>query len=248
MTGRVPIGLLCVPVLSTLLGGWLALRARRHLAWLIALGTGLLLGTAALDLMPEALELSQTTGQNRAEVFWITAAAFAGFLALELGLDRLARQRGHTSVRRTLGRVSGGLLILHSFRDGMVIGAAYTASRSAGLIVTLGIVAHDVGDGMNTIILATRGEKATAFDFLFLAADAVAPLLGGLLTIWWVQSPANAVALLAVAAGFFVQMATSDLLRKPGEYLRAARVTVPVSLAGVGFIYLATRLAAGFAR
>ncbi len=246
--GGVPIGLLCVPVLSTLLGGWLALRARNRLAWLIALGTGLLLGTAFLDLLPEALELARTTKQTRGEVLGFALAAFAGFLGFEMLLERVGRGRDQPKVRRTLGRVSGALLIVHSFRDGMVIGAAYAASHSAGLIVTLGIVAHDVGDGMNTVILSTRGERATLFDYAFLAADAVAPLLGGLLTIWWVQSTSNAVALLAVAAGFFVQMALSDLLRNPKEFVRAARVTVPISLGGVGFIYIATRMAQGLGR
>jgi len=57
----------------------------------------------------------------------------------------------------------------------MVIGAAYSASKAAGLTVACGILAHDIGDGMNTVLLCTAGEKPGLWDSAFLAADALAP-------------------------------------------------------------------------
>ena len=69
-----------------------------------------------------------------------------------------------------LGRIGGGLLIFHSFRDGMAIGAAFAASHTAGYAVATGIAAHDFGDGMNTVILTTAGEKAGLADYGFPAA------------------------------------------------------------------------------
>ncbi|MGB8769364.1 MAG: zinc permease [Candidatus Korobacteraceae bacterium] len=235
-----PIALLLLPVISTLLGGWLALRARRYLPLLLAVGAGLLLGTAFLDLLPEAMLMARSTGQHPGKVLAITLAAFLGFLAIESisdGIGRLKNQRAAT--RKTLGRVSGGLLILHSFRDGMVIGAAYSASRAVGLTVACGIVAHDIGDGMNTVLLSTAGEKPGPWDFAFLAADALAPFLGGLLTIWWVQSPENAVVLLALAAGFFLQMATSDFLPDLRAYASSRWYLMPLILLGATLIYVA---------
>jgi len=237
-----PIALLLLPVISTLLGGWLALRAQRYLPLLLAVGAGLLLGTAFLDLLPEAMLMARSTGQSPGRVLAIALAAFLGFLSIESlsdGIGRLKNQRSAT--RKTLGRVSGGLLILHSFRDGMVIGAAYSASRTVGLTVACGIVAHDIGDGMNTVLLSTSGEKAGPWDFVFLAADALAPFLGGLLTIWWVQSPENAVVLLAVAAGFFLQMATVDFLPDLRAYAGSRWYLMPLILLGAMLIYVANR-------
>ncbi len=249
MTGppqsALPIPLLLVPVLSTLLGGWLALRARRYLSLLTALGAGLLLGTAFLDLLPEALTLARTTGQTPHRVLSIALLAFLSFLVLDTFFSHLERRHHRLGMRRTLSRVSGALLILHSFRDGLVIGAAYSASRSAGLIVALGIVAHDFGDGMNTVILSTAGEPPQLFDYLFLLADALAPLLGGLVTIWWVQSPASGVVLLAIAGGFFLQMSTRDLPPRGEPDLSGyPPLAIPIFLSGIGLIYVANLLVA----
>lgn len=238
-----PIALLILPVISTLLGGWLALRARRYLPLLLALGAGLLLGTAFLDLLPEAMSLAKTTGQPPGTVLAVALIAFLGFLSIESICDSLGRlQSQKAATRKTFGRISGGLLILHSFRDGMVIGAAYSASHTAGLTVACGIVTHDIGDGINTVLLCTAGEKPKPWDYVFLAADALAPFLGGMLTIWWAQSPQNAVILLAVAAGFFLQMATGDFLPELRSYASSRSYVVPLILFGAGLIYVANLL------
>lgn len=245
---KLPIGLLLVPVGSTLFGGWIALRGRSFLPLLMSLGAGLLLGTAFLDLIPEALSIARTIGQQPTAVLGLSLLAFLSFLLIDNILDRIGHHRDEPVVRKTLGRVSGGLLILHSLRDGMVIGAAYSASRSAGLIVAFGIVAHDIGDGMNTVLLCTAGDKPRILDYLLLIADALAPLVGGLLTIWWVQSPANAVVLLSVASGFFLQMATSDFLPNLRKYATTRWFVIPAVLSGVGLIYIANLLTANLIR
>jgi len=208
-----PILLLVIPVVSTLVGGLLAIRFRRSLALLIALGAGLLLGAAFLDLLPEAITLGVPARLTAGNALAIALVAFLVFLTLGNGLDVLAvRWESNASARKTVGRIGGGMLIFHSLRDGMAIGLAYAASHPAGYAVAVGIAAHDLGDGMNTVLLTTGGEQAGKADYGFLAADALAPLVGGLLTVWWSFSARSSVVLLAVAAGFFIELATSDFL------------------------------------
>jgi len=208
-----PILLLIIPVLSTLVGGLLTMRFRRSLALLIALGAGLLLGAAFLDLLPEAILLGGPAGLSAANALGIALLSFLMCLALGSGLDALAvRWESSVSARKAVGRIGGGMLIFHSLRDGMAIGLAYAASHPAGYAVAVGIAAHDLGDGMNTVLLTTGGERAGKADYGFLAADALAPLVGGLLTVWWTFSVKSSVVLLAVAAGFFIELATSDFL------------------------------------
>lgn len=238
-----PILLLAIPVLSTLAGGLLAIRFRRWLALLIALGAGLLLGAAFLDLLPEAITLGETSGLSISNVLGVALISFLLCLALGNGLDALeARWESSAFSRLTIGRIGGTMLIFHSFRDGMAIGLAYAASHEAGYAVAVGIAAHDLGDGMNTVLLTTSGERARPADYAFLVADAIAPLLGGLATVWWTFSSKSAVVLLAIAAGFFIQLATSDFLpearRREGQ--RAA-ILLAVFL-GSAAIYAANLL------
>jgi zinc and cadmium transporter len=206
---HMPLLFLVLPVVATLLGGLLAIRFRRFRPLLMAVGAGLLLGAAFLDLLPEAIALGTRNGLSAADVLALTLLFFLLFAALEAGLAHLFH--GHHSPRR-LGRIGGALLIFHSFRDGMAIGAAFASSHTAGFAVALGITAHDLGDGMNTVLLTTAGERPRRSDYLFLVLDAVAPFVGGLLTVWWLLSSRHATMLLALAAAFFLQMATADFL------------------------------------
>ena len=134
------------------------------------------------------------------------------------------------------------MLIFHSFRDGMAIGAAFAASHTAGYAVAVGIAAHDLGDGVNTVLLTTAGRKPRPVDYGFLLADAVAPFLGGLFAIRWFSSLNSSVVLLALAAGFFIQMAASDFLPEIRRSTASRKYTVPLVLAGVALIYGANLL------
>ena len=239
------LALFAIPIVSTLIGGILAIRYRRYLIYLIAIGAGLLLGAAFLDLLPEAILLGNKVGISAANTLGLTLLSFLVFHAFERALDA-AKGKWKTSSagRQTLRRTGAAMLIFHSFRDGMAIGAAYATSHAAGYAVAFGIAAHDLGDGMNTVTLTTRGERPTRVDFAFLLADAFAPFLGGLVTIWWVLSTRGSVALLVLAAGFFLQMATEDFLPELRQHTGPQRFLVPLLLFGSAIIYLANLLIA----
>jgi zinc transporter ZupT len=239
----VPILLLIVPVLSTLAGGLLAFRFRHSLSILTSVGAGLLLGAAFLDLFPEAISLGVVAPVSAANVLGIGLLSFLFFFALDSALEALAeRWETPNTPRRLMGRLGGAMLIFHSFRDGMAIGLSYAASHAAGYAVAVGIAAHDLGDGMNTVILTTAGEPPRRADYWFLAADSIAPLLGGLLTVWWTFSVRSSVVLLAVAAGFFIQMATSNFLPQARLNQASRKYILPSVIFGAGLIYLANLL------
>jgi zinc and cadmium transporter len=232
-----PFVFLTLPVLATLAGGLLALRFARYRNVLVALGAGLLLGAAFLDLLPEAISLGSNAGLTIVSVLGLTLAFFLLFSVMEECLAALEQRVGAgANARRRMGRIAGGMLVFHSFRDGMAIGAAFAASHAAGYAVATGIVAHDLGDGMNTVILTTGGERAGWVDYAFLAADALAPFAGGLLTVWWLLSSRNAALLLALAAGFFLQMATNDFLP---QVRNGSRWLIGAVVLGALFIYAA---------
>ena len=237
-----PIPILLVPVLATLLGGLLAVRFRKWIHILLAVGAGLLLGAAFLDLLPEAIAIGMGASVPATRTLSFTLLSFLAIFIVENALDSLSTGADAPVPRHSLGRIAGSMLIFHSFRDGMAIGAAFGASHTAGYAVAIGIAAHDLGDGMNTVLLTTSGRKPRWVDYGFLLADAIAPLAGGVAAIWWFSSVASSVALLAIAAGFFIQMAASDFLPAIRRSAAPRRYIVPSVLGGVGLIYVANLL------
>jgi zinc transporter ZupT len=209
---------------------------------LIASGAGLFLGAAFLDLLPEAIALGAPAGISAADVLTLTLISLLLFFGIENCLDSISVKHGDQNSHKVVGRIAGSMLIFHSFRDGMAIGASYVVSHPAGYAEALGIAAHDLGDRMNTILLTTRGEKPTKGDYLFLGLDAIAPLLGGLAAIWWFSSLKNSVLLLALAAGFFIQMAASDFLPEIRHCKGSRRVLLPLVALGAIVIYAANLL------
>ena len=175
-------------------------------------------------------------------VLTVTLLSFLGFFVIDNALDGLSTGENALVPRHSLGRIAGSLLIFHSFRDGMAIGAAFSASHTAGYAVAAGIAAHDLGDGMNTILLTTAGQRPRLVDYGFLLGDALAPFAGGLVAIRWFSNTASSVMLLAVAAGFFIQMAASDFLPAVRRSPTPRRYVVPCVLGGVGIIYAANLL------
>jgi zinc and cadmium transporter len=229
-------------VAATLAGGLLAVHLRRWIHVLLAVGAGLLLGAAFLDLLPEAIAIGTTAHFPAARTLTVTLLSFLVLFAVENALDSLSSGANALVPRRSIGRIAGSMLIFHSFRDGMAIGAAFSASHTAGFAVAVGIAAHDLGDGMNTVLLTTAGEKPRLLDYGFLLADAIAPFAGGVVALRWFSTVNSSVMLLAVAAGFFIQMAASDFLPEVRRSSIARKYAVPSVLAGVGVIYAANLL------
>lgn len=241
----IPFQLFLFPVFATLAGGLIAVRFRQWLHLLLAAGAGLLLGAAFLDLLPEAVELGRASGHPVSQVMMMALLSLLGFFVLESALDSLSASSDGRLPRISAGHVGGAMLIFHSFRDGMAIGAAFAASHPAGYAVAVGIAAHDLGDGVNTVLLTTGGRKPRLVDYGFLIADALAPLIGGLLALRWFTSATSSVVMLAVAAGFFIQMAASDFLPEVRRSTASRTYAVLCVLIGVGTIYMANRLLLG---
>ncbi len=223
-------------MLSTLAGGFAAIRFRRRIHLLMGFGAGVLLGATFFDLLPESLAIAQEQQWNPKFVLAIVIAGFVLFYLVERLLILHACPEGdcENEAHKQVGRMGAIGLIAHSTLDGMAIGAASLVDWQTGLLVALAVVAHDSSDGLNTILIITRGEKAKKGDIIFLVLDAAAPILGGLIALVLLPTPIVLAVFLALASGFFLYTATSDLL--PEAHRRSPSLSV--SFAAVGGIVL----------
>src|SRR3984885_14975700 len=150
--------LAAITFVSTALGGLFALRQRRHLYLVMGAAAGLLVGAALLDLLPDALSLVAHRGRPGVMVVVLSAAGgFIAFFAVDHAVHRTAA--GHTEAGvRGFGAAAALGLTVHSFLDGLAIGAAFEQSSALG--------------GR----LASRGDIRASL--VWLLADAAAPFAG----------------------------------------------------------------------
>ncbi len=223
---------------STSVGGYCAVLLQRRIHLLMAFGAGVLIGAACLDLLPSALTAAAVRGWTNTCVFAIAALGAVLILCIRRTADRYS-SRGRED--HTAGRVSASLLVIHSTLDGTAIFAATTISLQMGLIVGLGVVAHDICDGLNTVLLSTGGRRPEWKDYGFLALDALAPIAGGLIAAHvFSVSPTLVMVFLSLAAGSFLFTAIFGFL--PDAWQHGRRTVIPsAGLAGFLLVWCLTR-------
>lgn len=202
----------------SLIGGIVLLgsaRARRAaIRFGVPFGAGALLAAAFAGLLPEALEGGDihTTGLY-------VLGGFLAFFVLERFLSWFHHHEGHHhgSDPKNRNKTHQWLVIigdtLHNAIDGVALGAAFLVSPAAGIGTALAVAAHEIPQEIGDFsILLGKGMKprrVILVNLLSALATVVAALatyvLGG-------AADFNPAYLLAVAAGFFIYVAASDII------------------------------------
>ncbi|HSS81480.1 MAG TPA: ZIP family metal transporter [Gaiellaceae bacterium] len=226
----IPLSLLTV--VSTLIGGLTALRMRAHLETVMALSGGVVVAVALFDVLPEAINGIE----NSRTVTTLVAAGFLTFFFFQRALvlhhrDDPDEARAHHRV----GALGAAALSVHSFIDGLGIGLAFGVSTLTGVLVFVAVISHDFADGLNTVtfVLRQQGDRRRALRWL--AADAAAPFFGAIVGTIVSVSAQNLAYLLAVYAGFFLYVGSSDLL--PAAHARTSPLRIALTLAGFAATY-----------
>lgn len=235
----------CAAFVSTMLGGLLALRLRDRLHIVLGFSAGAVVAVAFFDLIPEALDLGQATHQLSTIVAF-TALGFLLYLLMDrvilLGHSHGEDEHMHEGAVEARGYVRAGSLSIHSFLDGVGIGLAFQVNAAVGLVVAAAVLAHDFSDGINTVNVVVRhgGEFKKALRWL--VVDAMAPVLGVLVTLLFSVSQESLSLLLALFAGFFLYIGASDLIPE-SHHQHPKFLTTFMTLLGAGVLYVAIHFA-----
>jgi zinc and cadmium transporter len=190
-----------------LVGG--LLKERWLIKWrpiLLGFAAGVLLGTAFLDLLPEALKQSAPP-----VVVGVVLASVAVMAVLQRALGDRGRPVG-TSGGRLAVRLLGADA-LHNAADGAAIAAAFVVSPRLGVVTAVAVIAHELPEELADYVLLRRGGLSRAGTIAALMVVQFTAAIGaaGMLisaTSW--QRISGIV--LGVATGTFVYIATFDLL------------------------------------
>jgi zinc and cadmium transporter len=172
----------------------------------LSFAAGVLLATAFLELLPEAVE----SGAG-ASIFTAALAAMIGFFLLE----RLIRgfhvhEDGHAVTSRYLILVGDGL---HNFIDGVAIGASFLASPALGVATTLAIAVHEVPQEIADYGILVSGGFARRTALLLNFLSGLTAVVGAALCFVAEGFVLTHLAwFMAATAGMFIYIAGSDLI------------------------------------
>jgi zinc and cadmium transporter len=209
-------GLLSVLIAASLTVGLLS-RVVHHL---VSLSTGLLLGTALLNVLPEAFE-SQAHPQH---LFITLLGGLLFFFFLEKAElyrhghhhESDSHQHHHGFDLQQAGRGGWSVLVgdsIHNFCDGVIIAASFLADTHLGLVTAAAIIAHEIPQEVGDYIVLINAGFSRGRALLYNAISGLAAVVGGVMG-YWVMTPWQALLpyLLVVASSSFIYVAVADLI------------------------------------
>ncbi len=245
-------------VIATLAGGLLSvliaaalnvLVLTRLVRNLVSLSTGVLLGTALLQVLPEAFE-SQADPQA---LFATLLGGLMFFFLLEKAElyrhghhhegDDPHHHHHHGFDAEQAGRGGWSVLLgdsIHNFCDGIIIAAAFLTDVHLGVATALAIVAHEIPQEVGDYIVLINAGLSRARALTYNALSGLAAVVGGVLGYFVVGPWQQAFPyLLVVAASSFVYVAVADLMPQLQRRLSGRETAVQLGWMAFGLVVVA---------
>jgi ZIP family zinc transporter len=229
--------------LFILLGGFLAIKLKDKIHYIISFTAGILLAVVFFEIIPEIFNISV---EKNMDIIKPLIALIVGFMFIHI-LEKVAVLHHHHEEEYAehkhplVGMASALGLAFHSFLDGVGIGLGFQVDYRVGILIALAILAHGFSDGLNTASLMMINKNTMKRTISFLLMDAVAPILGVLATLIFVIPESFLVLYLGFFAGFILYISASDLLPEAHSQHSSYKL-IGLTTAGIVFIFIVTRL------
>lgn len=205
---------------------------------LISFAAGVILATAFLDLLPEAVEKG---GEG---TFLLILIGLVIFFLVE---DLLLHFHHHEEHQHRLSSVVPLLVTsdtIHNFIDGVAITASFLANPALGFVVSLATFFHEIpqeiGDFAVLLSAGVSKKKVVIYNLL----SALATFVGAFLTLALAKSTNNLIGpLLGLTTGMFLYISSADILPElvRGERKNLRWHTAGFFLAGITLVIFLTK-------
>lgn len=229
---------------STLLGGFFALKYRDKMHYIMSFAAGVLLGVVGFDILPEIIDQVKENDYNS---IWIMIALVGGFLIFHILEKTILIHHTHEHEygehkHPDIGISSALALTCHSFLDGMGIGLGFQISREVGIFIAIAVISHAFTDGLNNMTLMLSNKNSENKSKIFLGIHSVAPILGAISTLFFSIPASWLVLYLGFFAGFLLYIGASDILPEAHSEHSSYKQII-LTIVGVLFIFVVSRFA-----
>lgn len=184
---------------------------------LVSFAAGTLLGTAFFDLLPEALESFDTgLAHTSGNIFlWVLVGILAFFLFERFiqwfhyhGEEETGQKRGEPAIPLIIFGDS-----LHNFIDGVVIAGTFLVSIPLGIITAIAVGAHEIPQEIGDFAILLDKGLTSKKVLIVNVLSALTALAGAFLTFLLREKIQGFLPVfLSLTAGFFIYIASSDLI------------------------------------
>lgn len=229
--------------IGALVGGLILLSHRKFALkvshFLASFAAGILLGTAFFDLLPEAVHEGEKTG---VDVFPWALFGIVLFFLLERFIhwfhhhEEFHKDEESKSILPLI--IVGDTM--HNFIDGVVIAATFMVNIPLGIVTSISVFAHEIPQEIGDFGLMLHKGLSRGKIILVNILSAGVAFLGAIITyLLGNMLEAYIPALLAVTAGFFIYIASSDLIPEIHHEKRKGFAFIESLLLIVGVVVMA---------
>jgi ZIP family zinc transporter/zinc and cadmium transporter len=181
--------------------------SRRYLQYFIALGSGFMLGTALLEMLPESIRLAGPGAPLLVLGGYLLVHFFEHTVTPHFHFGEETHAEEFVHPHRGYSVLLG--LVIHAFFDGIAITSGFLVSQWLGWIIFMAVILHKMPEGFtaSSVMLASGRSRAVAWTAS--AILGIATLAGVLTVSLFTRSVAAG---LPLSAGVTLYVAASDLI------------------------------------
>lgn len=216
---------------------------RKFSTHFVSFAVGALLATAFLDLLPEALEMAEAQGRHAEDLLMYVLGGILVFFVLEAMI--LKFHPHHHDDEGEHHHATPALLLIgdtiHNFIDGAVVAVAFLTSVPLGIITALAVAAHELPQEITDFsVMLHHGWKKSKVLWVNIFSS-LAALIGAVIA--FVSRDAiepHLPELLAITAGIFIYIASTDLIPELSPHHRRDRTWHIFVLLALGVLLVST--------
>ena len=209
--------------------------------YFVSLASGTMLGSAFLDLIPEALE----TSAKRAPAT-IGAGIFIFFILEKFLIWRHCHSHEHAMINdgRRPGDyhrpIAARMVIvgdaIHNFIDGAIIASSFLLNPRVGISVTAAIIFHEIPQELGDFGILIRGGYSVRRALIVNALTATTAIIGAVITYFFLEAvPPFQAVIVPITAGGFLYIALADLIPQLHDHVTLRETLSQIALLLLGF-------------